>query len=563
MPTPVHLFVSCSGLIGHGITATDKPSAVVYLESVPESGQPCVIACTDMVRDSATPTFSKPIIVTYAFESIQRFRFVVVDMPASKSPSTSDYNKNDVIGICCVTLGQIMCASSGSFSAYLDLRGKTNGMIKIRPVPQENIKTLKLTLHGTNLDKKDFLGKSDPYIIISRLEENGEKRKVYETEIIRNTLNPEWLPIELPVGQLVDVSKSDHMNRSIVFDCYDWDRDTSHDHIGSATCKLSALTTGVSIPLLNYKKLKSSSYKNSGCLFIQSAEIVREYTFHDYISGGTDVSVGVAIDFSSHCGNISNPNSLHFVDRSGAWNDTMRALDAVLSVLEPYDTDRAIPLYGFGAELPGPMAGNTTDFHVNGDPNTPYIYGRSSALAAYSNCVPRLTQVDQAYLAPIISRFSYTLEQSQNPRSYMILLVLTQGKLADFEATMEALIHASTHAMSVVIVGLGPGDHEQLYRLDGDDKKLITKDGRYASRDIVQFVPFNKYTKEVHRGEALARDGTFFQHRFCTPTGEAGGNWIVVIAVLHEIPDQLVSYMKSKGIVPVNVKDKSSSNSPV
>ena len=61
------------------------------------------------------------------------------------------------------------------------------------------------------------------------------------------------------------------------------------------------------------------------------------------------------------------------------------------------------------------------------------------------------------------------------------------------------------------------------------DQGLLSVNGRSASRDIVQFVPFNKFLNQpdpYRAGADLAR------------------------TLLAEIPNQLVGYMKSKNLAP-------------
>ncbi|KAG7267243.1 hypothetical protein CRUP_025055 [Coryphaenoides rupestris] len=65
--------------------------------------------------------------------------------------------------------------------------------------------------------------------------------------------------------------------------------------------------------------------------------------------------------------------------------------------------------------------------------------------------------------------------------------------------------------------------------LDGDEVRVSSR-GRFAERDIVQFVPFRDYI-------------------------DRSGNQVLSMArlakdVLAEIPDQLLSFMKSRGIEP-------------
>lgn len=82
--------------------------------------------------------------------------------------------------------------------------------------------------------------------------------------------------------------------------------------------------------------------------------------------------------------------------------------------------------------------------------------------------------------------------------------------------------------MSIVIVGIGNADFGSMNQLDSDNG-LLSANGRSASRDIVQFVPFRDFLNQrdpIQAGHALAR------------------------ALLAEIPNQLVSFMKSKNLSP-------------
>ena len=98
-----------------------------------------------------------------------------------------------------------------------------------------------------------------------------------------------------------------------------------------------------------------------------------------------------------------------------------------------------------------------------------------------------------------------------------------------FQFLFQAIVNASSLPLSIIIVGVGNADFNNMEELDGDVVRL-SSNGRYASRDIVQFVPFRDFLKgmgDPHTARLrLARE------------------------VLAEIPDQVVSYMKSKNITP-------------
>ncbi|KAJ1496634.1 hypothetical protein HMI56_006095, partial [Coelomomyces lativittatus] len=53
----------------------------------------------------------------------------------------------------------------------------------------------------------DIIGKSDPYLLIYRVNKTGEKSQVTKTETIKNTLSPVWKPIEIFMGRLVELEE--------------------------------------------------------------------------------------------------------------------------------------------------------------------------------------------------------------------------------------------------------------------------------------------------------------------------------------------------------------------
>lgn len=58
--------------------------------------------------------------------------------------------------------------------------------------------------------------------------------------------------------------------------------------------------------------------------------------------------------------------------------------------------------------------------------------------------------------------------------------------------TKRAIINASSLPMSIIIVGVGNADFDNMDELDSDDVRLNIGN-QVAKRDIVQFVPLNKF----------------------------------------------------------------------
>jgi hypothetical protein len=86
-------------------------------------------------------------------------------------------------------------------------------------------------------------------------------------------------------------------------------------------------------------------------------------TFADYIAGGCELRVTVAIDFTASNGDPRQESSLHHfkakkldynngdADRQDDMNDYDRAIFSICSVLSEFDSDQKFPVRGFGARL--------------------------------------------------------------------------------------------------------------------------------------------------------------------------------------------------------------------
>ncbi|MCH95116.1 protein BONZAI 3-like [Trifolium medium] len=99
------------------------------------------------------------------------------------------------------------------------------------------------------------------------------------------------------------------------------------------------------------------------------------------------------------------------------------------------------------------------------------------------------------------------------------------GVVTDLQETINALVKASDLPLSILIVGVGSADFTSMEVLDADNgRRLESSTGRIATRDIVQFVPM----REVQSGQIS-----------------------VVQALLEELPNQFLTFMRSRDIKPL------------
>ena len=109
--------------------------------------------------------------------------------------------------------------------------------------------------------------------------------------------------------------------------------------------------------------------------------------------------------------------------------------------------------------------------------------------------------------------------------NYHIIMILTDGMIDDMNETKDSLVAASFLPISVIIIGIGDGDFTKMDILDADENPLYDSNHRKADRDLVQFVPYNRFKNNPQK---LAEQ------------------------VLEEIPRQVVEYFQHKGIQPLD-----------
>ena len=89
-----------------------------------------------------------------------------------------------------------------------------------------------------------------------------------------------------------------------------------------------------------------------GSLTFDNFQLIERPTMIDYIRSGWIISLSVSIDFTSSNGEITDPKSLHYLNPTDPTQMTPyeRAMFQVGNILEPYDSDRKFPVFGFGAK---------------------------------------------------------------------------------------------------------------------------------------------------------------------------------------------------------------------
>nr|XP_051685578.1 copine-9 isoform X1 [Oryctolagus cuniculus] len=665
--TKIEITVSCRNLLDLDTFSKSDPMVVLYTQSR-ASQEWREFGRTEVIDNTLNPDFVRKFVLDYFFEEKQNLRFDVYNVD-----SKTNISKPDFLGQAFLALGEVIGGQGSRVERPLTgVPGKKCGTILLTAEELSNCRDIAtMQLCANKLDKKDFFGKSDPFLVFYRSNEDGTFTICHKTEVVKNTLNPVWQPFSIPVRALCN---GDY-DRTVKIDVYDWDRDGSHDFIGEFTtsyrelskaqnqftvyevsapapprwprpvspCALSSARLPSPTQVLNpRKKCKKKKYVNSGtvsalgprllgfppintawrtlgqghqwrhlrfcfiffltqenvlifcrmnkitlrhisqvtvlsgirvfltmslccpfrhcagwdslghgvgsvpCPFchtrplpsggaaspvpqvtLLSFSVDSEFTFVDYIKGGTQLNFTVAIDFTASNGNPLQPTSLHYMSPYQLSAYAM-ALKAVGEIIQDYDSDKLFPAYGFGAKLP-PEGRISHQFPLNNNDEDPSCAGIEGVLESYFQSLRTVQLYGPTYFAPVINQVARAAAKISDGSQYYVLLIITDGVISDMTQTKEAIVSASSLPMSIIIVGVGPAMFEAMEELDGDDVRVSSR-GRYAERDIVQFVPFRDYV-------------------------DRSGNHVLSMArlakdVLAEIPEQLLSYMRTRDIQP-------------
>uniref|UniRef100_I3K186 Copine Va n=1 Tax=Oreochromis niloticus TaxID=8128 RepID=I3K186_ORENI len=492
---------------------------VLYTQGV-ESKQWREFGRTEVIDNTLNPDFVRKYILDYFFEEKQNLRFDVYDID-SKSP---DLAKHDFLGQVFCTLGEIVGSPASRLekplgTLTLEMRSKAGlPAVDIYGIPGKKCGTIILSAEelgncrdyatmqfcANKLDKKDFFGKSDPFMVFYRSNEDGTFTICHKTEVVKNTLNPVWEPFSIPVRALCN---GDY-DRTIKVEVYDWDRDGSHDFIGEFTTSFKELCRGQN--QLNVYEVINLL----GPFFLSQVSLL---SFR----------------------NPSQSTSLHYMNPY-QMNAYAMALKAVGEIIQDYDSDKMFPALGFGAKLP-PDWRVSHEFPLNGNVDNPYCNGMEGILEAYHQSLKTVQLYGPTNFAPVVNHVARYAAAVQDGSQYFVLLIITDGVISDMAQTKEAIVNAAKLPMSIIIVGVGQAEFDAMVELDGDDVRISSR-GKVAERDIVQFVPFRDYMDRT-------------------------GNHVLSMArlakdVLAEIPDQLISYMKSRAIKPNPVPVYSPSDEP-
>lgn len=571
----VELFLSCKGLLNMDLLSLSDPMCVVY--SGHRSPQPphdiiwTEIGRTEVIKDNLNPKWIKSITMDYYFERVQFLKFQVFDIDSESQ--LSNLRAHDFIGEVITSLAEIVGSRGQKLAKPLVLPEASkhhhgaSSMLKLARVQKRGIlivaaeelstdsnDELQFQVRANHLAKMDWFGATDGYFVISKsmtmgsgddsstlnsLQFDDTNKKgstgstsgstgsnagagenyvpVYKSEVIHSNLKPCWAPVTLPLSRMCNGD----LDRVLQFDCYDWNRVQAHSLVGSFRFTVNELLNN-KLSVQNPRTLRNKKNKSMGEIVFMNTRVVKRYTFMEYLRGGMQMNLVIAVDWTHSNGDPRQPSSLHY-NHPSQMNQYECAIRSIGDILSFYDTDQMFPCFGFGGLMPDRTVSHC--FSLNGNAQDPNCFGINGVLAAYRQALQQVSLYGPTNFAPVLTALRNMAQQTMigDTQQYYLLLLITDGIITDMNETLRMLVELASLPVSIVIVGVGDADFSAMNVLDGDEQR-ISYQGRFAERDCVQFVPFNKFRSmplEVLANETLA-----------------------------ELPQQVVQYYSNRGIAP-------------
>ncbi|XP_013648619.2 E3 ubiquitin-protein ligase RGLG4-like [Brassica napus] len=184
-----------------------------------------------------------------------------------------------------------------------------------------------------------------------------------------------------------------------------------------------------------------------------------------------------------------NGKSLHALGR--IQNPYEKAIFVIGQTLAPFDEDNLIPCFGFGDSTTHDE--EVFSFHSDNSP----CHGFEEVLACYKRITPNLILSGPTSYGPLIDA-AVDIVEKNNGQFHVLVIVAdgqvtrgfdkAEGELSQQErATIDAIVNASSYALSIVLIGVGDGPWEDMRKFDDKIPK--------REFDNFQFVNFTEIMK--------------------------------------------------------------------
>ncbi|XP_070575091.1 copine-5-like [Ptychodera flava] len=510
----VELSVSARKIRNRDLLSISDPMCIMYTK------RPCSDVFvehgrTESVKDDIDPDFVTKLKIDYFHKEKQILKFELYD----KDSPSGDLRRHDYLGHVICTLEDIVenkrIERPIEYKTILDRKGGGTLILSADEVGERN-DIVTLQFRAEDLDKMDWFGKADPYLVFYRTNPDKSTTIVHRTEILLKTLNPTWEPFRLPLRTLC----AEDFDSTIYISCWDWNQRTRDVCIGRCEMTLSELkqrrqSSTNFYKLINFEKKETSTkYDNSGKLFPVSYTIEKRYSLQDYVKSGLRIHFTVA---------------LHVASVNGSEMRYEKVLTALRQSIEYFDKTRSIRTLGFGATNQDHKEPDV--FFLNGATN-PCCEDVSGVIASYRQTLASYTATGEADVAPVLKYVEKFARDHNDDNTYFVAIIL----IAHVDTTTpsrvkEAIKQVSPQPISIIIVAVGNDNDDiagLLKEIEAEDDRP-NSEGERPAKHVINFVCLQDFLDE--KGDVFSEDR-------------------LAREVFRKMPDQCLHWMTENQIKP-------------
>jgi len=302
------LTFSCSNLPNLDRASKTDPFCVVWEL---KGNQKIKRGQTEVILDNLSPEFVTTIQVDYHFEEQQTFQLDVYD--ADDMNQINNLQKQDLVGGQKFTLHQIVTKpnQTAAFDLVNALSKKPTGQAKIQATEKKADYGRTECQFDLQVAQSGIQANQSVFFVLYRTNSSGSSQPVYKSE------NQRALGNQYKFGRVfsdTDTLANSMDNLDIFLKLFQYQSAGNHKCLATMKVQLQQLT----IAALEQQtiQLKEKSLQAT----ISKVIVQKRISFLDYIFGGCEISLQVAVDFTASNGPITNPNSLHYMGGGGAPN---------------------------------------------------------------------------------------------------------------------------------------------------------------------------------------------------------------------------------------------------
>jgi Ca2+-dependent lipid-binding protein len=230
----LQLSLSASNLGDQEYFPKSNPMVVVY--SKRKDGPLEEIGRSEVTLNSLNPSWMTKISVQYQFEVLQPLVFQVFDIDPQLhdvSEKMLKLEEQQFLGEATCLLSEVVTKQDRLLTLKLGVsehnlpNPSKFGELTVQAEESAGSKAImEMVFRCSDLEIKDLLTKSDPFLLISRISDSGMPVPICKTEVRKNDLNPRWKPVILNLQQIGS------KENPLIIECFNFSSNGKHDLVG-------------------------------------------------------------------------------------------------------------------------------------------------------------------------------------------------------------------------------------------------------------------------------------------------------------------------------------------